>query len=213
MQEAPEILRKNPVQKRTRQTLDVIFEATAQLLQSGGGKGLSTNAIAERAGFSIGTLYSYFKDKTSLLRALALREFARQEAQFAEALEAHRELGREAIVRAAVRQGFAPFAGRHRVRRHLLTLFGNDAALQKALHDMVDRMTERLIAAAGLQDDAMPAARRYILIRAALGPIRAAVISEQRLVESGELEDELVRLLVFLLEPEAAPRPESPKLS
>ncbi|UFZ04067.1 TetR/AcrR family transcriptional regulator [Bradyrhizobium ontarionense] len=205
MQEAPEILRKNPVQRRTRQTLDVIFEATAQLLQSGGGKGLSTNAIAERSGFSIGTLYSYFKDKTSLLRALALREFARQEAQFAEALEAHRGRGREAIVRAAVRQGFAPFAGRHRVRRYLLVLFGNDAELQKALHDVVERMTEGLIAAVGLDGEAMPPARRFILIRSALGPIRAAVMRESRLVEARELEDELVRLVLFLLEPDAAP--------
>jgi AcrR family transcriptional regulator len=213
MQEAPEILRKNPVQKRTRQTLDVLFEATAQLLQSGGGKGLSTNAIAERAGFSIGTLYSYFKDKTSLLRALALREFARQEAQFAEALDAHRGLGREAIVRAAVRQGFAPFAGRHGVRRHLLALFGNDAALQKALHDMVDRMTQRLIEAAGVDGATIPAARRYILIRSALGPIRAAVLCEPRLVETRELEDELVRLLLFLLGPEATAAPDLATLS
>lgn len=205
MQQAPEILRKTPVQKRTRQTLDVIFEATAQLLHSGGGKGLNTNAIAERAGFSIGTLYSYFKDKTSLLRALVLREFARQEAQFAEALEAHRGLGREVIVRAAVRRGFAPFAGRHRVRRHLLALFGNDADLQKALHDMVDRMTGRLIEAVGLESEAIPAARRYILIRAALGPIRAAVMCEHRWIETTELEDELVRLLLFLLQPDTGP--------
>ncbi|CCD94488.1 putative Transcriptional regulator, TetR family [Bradyrhizobium sp. ORS 375] len=206
MQEATETLRKTPVQKRTRQTLDVLFEATAQLLQSGGAKGLNTNAIAERAGFSIGTLYSYFKDKTSLLRALALREFARQEAEFAETLAAHRALPREAMVRAVVRQGFAPFAGRHRVRRHLLVLFGNDVELQRALHDMVDRMTERLIDAVGIEAAAMPPARRYILVRAALGPIRAAVMCEHRLVATAELEDELVRLVLFLLQPETPSR-------
>ncbi|MGJ5207611.1 TetR/AcrR family transcriptional regulator [Bradyrhizobium sp. HKCCYLR20261] len=197
------MLRKNPVQKRTRQTLDVLFEATAQLLQRDGAKAVNTNAIAERAGFSIGTLYSYFKDKTSLLRALALREFARQEAQFAEALAAHRGLGREAIVRAAVRQGFAPFAGRHRVRRHLLVLFGHDVELQRALHDMVDRMTDRLIEALDLDSEALPPARRYILIRSALGPIRTAVMREHHLIETRDLEDELVQLVLFLAEPRA----------
>ncbi|MGJ4948105.1 TetR/AcrR family transcriptional regulator [Bradyrhizobium sp. HKCCYLS20291] len=201
------MLRKTPVQKRTRQTLDVLFEATAQLLHRDGGKGLNTNAIAERAGFSIGTLYSYFKDKTSLLRALALREFARQEAQFTDTLAAHRGLGREAIVRAAVRQGFAPFAGRHGVRRQLLVLLGNDVELQRALHDMVDRMTDRLIEAVGLDAEALPPARRYILIRSALSPIRAAVMREHRLVATTELEDELVRLVLFLLEADPAPSP------
>jgi len=201
MPELPEVLRKNPIQKRTRRTLDDIFEAAAQLLQAGEGRGLNTNRIAERAGFSIGTLYSYFTDKTSLLRGMALREFARQEEAFERMLAAHRDQGMEAIVRAAVHQGFTPFAGRHRVRRYLLRVLGGDPELQQALHDMVSRMTARLIEAVGLQGG-IPPARQYIVIRAALGPIRAAVMCDNDGIEMHELEDELVRLMLFLLGPE-----------
>jgi AcrR family transcriptional regulator len=200
MPELPEVLRKNPIQKRTRRTLDDIFEAAAQLLQAGDGRGLNTNRIAERAGFSIGTLYSYFTDKTSLLRGMALREFARQEEAFERTLAAHRDQGKEAIVRAAVHQGFTPFAGRHRVRRYLLRVLGGDPELQQGLHDMVSRMTERLIEAVGLQG--IPPARQYIVIRAALGPIRAAVMCDHDGIDMRELEDELVRLMLFLLSPE-----------
>jgi AcrR family transcriptional regulator len=202
MPELPEILRKNPIQKRTRRTLDDIFEATAQLLQAGDGRGLNTNRIAERAGFSIGTLYSYFTDKASLLRGMALREFARQEELFERTLAAHRDQGMDAIVRAAVHQGFTPFAGRHRVRRYLLRVLGSDAELQEALHDTVSRMTERLVEAVGLQGGGIPPARQFILIRAVLGPIRAAVLREPDGIEVRALEDELVRLMLFLLAPE-----------
>jgi len=52
----------------------VILEAAAQVLEAGGLAGFTTNAVAERAGVSIGTLYQYFSDKGAVLRALAERE-------------------------------------------------------------------------------------------------------------------------------------------
>jgi AcrR family transcriptional regulator len=52
------------------------LEAASQILERGGAAGFNTNAVAERAGVSIGTLYQYFPDKTAILLAAAQREAA-----------------------------------------------------------------------------------------------------------------------------------------
>ena len=74
MAQASENMRKSPTQARAEQTVDAILEAAAQILQSDGEERLNTNRIAERAGFSIGTLYQYFADKEAIVAALAERE-------------------------------------------------------------------------------------------------------------------------------------------
>lgn len=62
--------RKQPLQGRSRATVDAVLEATLQLLLSGGVARLNTTRIAEKAGVSVGTLYQYFPDKQSLLMAI-----------------------------------------------------------------------------------------------------------------------------------------------
>jgi AcrR family transcriptional regulator len=48
--------RKRPLQKRSAETVAVILEAAARVLELHGFEGFNTNAIAERAGVSIGSL-------------------------------------------------------------------------------------------------------------------------------------------------------------
>jgi AcrR family transcriptional regulator len=60
-------LRKRPTQARARSTFDAIVEAGARLLPQLGYEKLTTNAIAERAGASIGTLYEYFPGKDAII--------------------------------------------------------------------------------------------------------------------------------------------------
>ncbi|WP_140218486.1 TetR/AcrR family transcriptional regulator [Pseudomonas oryzihabitans] len=66
--------RKIPRQARSANTLAVIVEATARILEERGMGGFTTNAVAERAGVSIGSLYQYFPSKEALLGALIVRE-------------------------------------------------------------------------------------------------------------------------------------------
>jgi AcrR family transcriptional regulator len=68
--------RKTPKQARSRATVDAIVEAAARILERQGGEGFSTNAVAERAGVSIGSLYQYYPTKDALIGALIVRETA-----------------------------------------------------------------------------------------------------------------------------------------
>jgi len=86
--------RRTPRQARSRATWEAIVEAAAQILERNGPAGFNTNAVAERAGVSIGTLYQYFPDKAAILMAAAEREARRAEPGF---------LGRQkALLRALV---------------------------------------------------------------------------------------------------------------
>ena len=67
-------LRKKPRQKRSADTVAVIVEAAARILERDGFDGFNTNAIAEKAGVSIGSLYQYFPGKNALLSAIIERE-------------------------------------------------------------------------------------------------------------------------------------------
>jgi AcrR family transcriptional regulator len=65
--------RRDPAQERSRQTVDAIVEAAGQLLVEHGRIGVTTNAVAERAGASIGSVYQYFPNKEAIFAALQER--------------------------------------------------------------------------------------------------------------------------------------------
>jgi AcrR family transcriptional regulator len=66
--------RKAPKQARSLETVKIIVEAAARILEERGHDGFSTNAVADRAGVSIGSLYQYFPSKDALIGALVVRE-------------------------------------------------------------------------------------------------------------------------------------------
>ena len=66
--------RKAPKQARSLGTVTAIVEAAARILEEHGHGGFSTNAVAERAGVSVGSLYQYFPSKDALIGALIVRE-------------------------------------------------------------------------------------------------------------------------------------------
>ncbi|MCT2584114.1 TetR family transcriptional regulator [Actinophytocola sp. S1-96] len=141
--------RKTPRQQRSRETVDAVVEAAAQLFEREG-LAATTNRVAERAGVSIGTLYQYFPNKQALLYALAERHLDaahRTLATVSARLRAERP-GWEETVRALV----TAFVDLHRDRPRLQTLMYEYAprapegvARLHALHDaLVAEVTGQL---------------------------------------------------------------------
>lgn len=67
-------LRKQPTQARAIATVEAVLEAAARILIEQDYSAASTNAIAQRAGISIGSLYEYFPGKEAVFAELRRRE-------------------------------------------------------------------------------------------------------------------------------------------
>ena len=105
-------LRKEPIQHRARVTVEQIVEAAARLIEERGLAGYNTNAVAARAGVSIGALYQYFPGKDAIMAALVRRETATLHTDIAAAR--HDPGSREALIR------LIDAAVRHQLRRPAL---------------------------------------------------------------------------------------------
>jgi AcrR family transcriptional regulator len=97
------IPRKASRQKRSKVTCDVILDAATQLLSAGGLARFNTNAVAVRAGVSIGSLYQYYPNKDAVMVALIHRSQQRQLETVAAAIASVGDASLPEKVRAIVR--------------------------------------------------------------------------------------------------------------
>lgn len=95
--------RKSPRQARSKVTCDVILDAATQLLAAGGLARFNTNAVAARAGVSIGSLYQYYPNKDAVMVALIHRSQQRQLETVAGAIASLGDASLPEKVRAIVR--------------------------------------------------------------------------------------------------------------
>ena len=99
--------KKKPSQDRSRDTVDVILQATSFLLNERGYDALTTNRIAARAGVNIATLYQYFPNKQAVFAELMRRHASQTRAAALAVLEAERDGGLAATIRALVEANIA----------------------------------------------------------------------------------------------------------
>lgn len=183
-----ENIRRVPRQKRSRVSVDCILEAAIQVLEADGEAGFNTNAVAERAGVSVGTLYRYFPDKSSILTALAARETAAHQVAYAEILK-NPEPG-VARDRAMIRAFVKAFAGRTQARRIAVS-----ALLAQADHrELAANFDVGEVGLADAQGHPLTRVQTFVLLRSVHGAMRAAVLEGVDFLLSREFEDELVRL-------------------
>lgn len=194
-----ESVRKSPTQVRAVMTVAAIIEAATQILQSDGEERLTTNRIAERAGVSIGSLYQYFADKEAIIEAIAERERDQIIATILRSLGRKEATDLESRVRDVIRTIIGAFVRRKRARRIVITSMmrrwqtsserqGADIVAQFLVDTADDHKDMR-------QRRATPVSA-FVLTRALMGPIRAAVIEDSPFLESREFEDELVRMVL-----------------
>jgi AcrR family transcriptional regulator len=188
-----EVARRTPKQDRSRHKIGLIFEATMQLLDGVEISELTTNAIAAKAGISIGTLYQYFNDKDAILDALSNRELQMLGAKIMAAIDQGVRRSPEERLRLLVGATFDTYGGRRRVHRLLL-----EHALTQGRGTRLNPLYAALTEEFTRQDRAGPRLTRaeaFVLTRAIGGVLRAVVASGYPAARREEIEDALVRLV------------------
>ncbi|MBP0597498.1 TetR/AcrR family transcriptional regulator [Herbaspirillum sp. LeCh32-8] len=192
-------MRKQPVQDRAQRTIETIFDATAQIVDEQGEAQLTTNKIAERAGFSIGTLYQYFPTKEAILLALIHRGRRKvmDEMQAALAKAVAQGATPEEIIRQRIRMLIESFGAGGAFKRSMIRLAWRMDHHENIMQAMREGAENIAIALAQVESPGLrapDAAGVFVLTRAVMGVIRSASLEESPLLGTRRFEDELVRL-------------------
>ena len=193
-------LRKTPSQTRALRTVDTLFEAATRILASEGEAGFTTNRIAERAGFSIGTLYQYFPSKEAIVVALVRRHRDRVMRELDVMLDrcVAGEYGAEHALRIYLRHIVDAF-GRGQKAQRLLARLGWQLDAPQAIVAAMDDGAERVRAALARLDDPQlqvpDEPTLYMLTRAVIGAVRSAAVEESAMLDDPRFEEALFRMV------------------
>jgi len=189
--------RRTPQQIRSIETVSAIFEASAQILQRDGARGLTTSRIAEVSGYGQSTIYDYFPSKDAIVVAMARQELDRTFQSVRGALAPTGIEDRDTPTRTAIRAMIHGFGGRQRLRGALIeTMIARGHSAELA--EPIDKIAALLLRGDGgtgggglgrLRPESL-----YVLTRSIVGAIRAWAMEGDTQVSPEALEFELAEL-------------------
>ncbi|CAB3752899.1 TetR/AcrR family transcriptional regulator [Paraburkholderia solisilvae] len=192
--------RRRPKQARASFALDSILEAAARTLEVHGKSGLTTQRVADTAGFSIGALYQYFPNKEGLIEALALRELERLTELMTNALADPAPSGMGINTRRMIRAVAAFIADRPRLYG-ILRAQWSDAAPDSPIGEGMQRYFKLI--SDTLHHESPELGRRiaahearFVLFRAISGVLLATALERPEYLGTRTFEDEMVRLIL-----------------
>lgn len=206
-------MRKAPKQKRSREMVSRLLDATAKTIASRGLDGTTTNHIAEQAGVSIGSLYQYFPDKESLIEALL--NHMGQQGSYRFRQQAQRvninAMALQDVARNAIRFGIAA------IRSDPLSSEIIRNWNRVPIHKLLDPLEQAFLVSAqpyflknysnypihNLET------KLYVLINSTLFTAIRYLFQEQSMIEEQDLVDTLTDMIVRTLEP--SPPPTAPQ--
>jgi AcrR family transcriptional regulator len=204
MTQIPVPERKKPVQARATVTVDTILEATAQILEGGDPARFTTNHIAEHAGYSVGTLYGYFRDKQSLLRAIALREIARQERELLMELDSvDSSQSDDDIIRTVVRAALRPFGNRGQLRLAMMQQLADDAEIMAATDGAQKKIMDVFLALFSMRYQRhieFDSNSRFTLLASVAGAVQRTAQDRPELFGSSRFENDIVGIVRMFLD-------------
>lgn len=200
--------RRLPSQARAKNTIDVLLEATTQILESEGEDSLTTNKVASISGFSIGTIYQYFPGKEALIQAIGWR----LQNQVLGQMERHFN-GLKLQIDIDKRNPYALVEEAIGLVLESMTLGGSNKSLLRLLWTLepegqttiaAKRMAEILSSlfeqAQHPQIKTPTMTELYVVTRAVLGVVRYASLDESPLLGSNSLKQALARMTFGLLQ-------------
>jgi AcrR family transcriptional regulator len=180
-------------------TVATLLEATAQVLVQDGFDGTSTDAIARRAGVSIGTLYQYFPGKEALVVAVITQHTEHVLAEVDNALTFPKNASLETVVRALVRAGIT--SHRHNPKLHKVFteevprrgFFAKHMSISPRIQSRIRRVLTQHLPAASAHDIRMAA---FVLETCIEALTHKAVVEQPDWLSTGELEQRICHMLL-----------------
>ena len=193
--------RKQPRQRRSRETVEAILGATARVLVEEGYESASTNRIAEVAGVSVGSLYQYFPNKQALVAALIHEHCDKMLSLLADAAATMVDEPLPFAVRSFVRSMLAAHALEpelHRVLVHHALQFGVGMVreFEERCVEMVRAYLEPRAKDVGPRDLRTAS---FVLVTAVEAITHRAVLDRPEELTSRALEDEMCILVLRYL--------------
>jgi len=186
---------RQPRQERSRYKVQLIFEAAIRLLERGGLEALTTNAIAESAGVSIGTLYQFFPNKEAILDSLADREIAEMSNRVTQVMEDKAIATTSARIAAVVQAVAASYGARRGAHRLVMeySLTRGSNRLSPLLAKMIAHLSNER--ESGPIRQAVRRADAFVMAQAFVGVLRAMVREGKDIPPQEEIVDALTRLV------------------
>lgn len=185
------VVRREPRQERSRATVDAILQAATYILVKRGWQKFTTNAVADRAGVNIASLYQFFPNKEAIVAELERRHAVETRAKVLEVYAANSGDGIEARVRRLVEAAIAA----HLVAPALHLAFAGQlprhprAPFESSL--WMSGVTE--LAALELPHPELAA---WMIATVSHTAVHEALVERLQDLESGALADELVAMVV-----------------
>ncbi len=202
--------RKKPTQARSRATVEAILTAAARVLVERGYAGMTTVAVAERAGVSVGSLYQYFPGKDALLAAL----FERHMENAVEMMERATPPGADRSLEEEVDAQIGALLAAKMANPRLAIALKTQVPMRRGFPSLRPLLTriERLIRKS-LEDHRTEVRfgdldlAAFLLVSAVEGVVTAAAEQRRDLLEDARLRSVLVRLVVAFLKAPAGRGP------
>jgi AcrR family transcriptional regulator len=188
--------RKRPTQQRSRATVEAILQAAAYILVKRGWQALTTNAVAERAGVNIASLYQFFPNKESILAELERRHVAETRASMAEVFARHQGDSIEARVRTLVQAALAAHAVAPELHREFADRLPRHRRGDEVLARFIEGGRAELFAL-GLPHPELAA---WMIATVSHAAVHEGIVERRADVDSGAFADELVELIVRYVE-------------
>ena len=195
-----------PRQVRAQVTVHTILEATTRLLERTGESKLTTNHIAEYAGYSIGTLYRYFSDKASIVETLAISELDNSVKTIYEKIDHAVESNSPAdvLISICVSSMLESFKGRHMVRGQVFKMMAGKRHLSDVFHSRRRKVLLHLEESLVLTDPSrfgmLTELEREFLLGATFGALNSISMRQPNLIKSPEFKSTMINTITFVLE-------------